>query len=248
MFVFLLNRMKIIFLRGLLFIYFPVMLGFVSGSQRDVVCADVVVVVTDSLQTRFVSHRDIRSSVITRFEGVLGESFGEMDFEQIEVFLMKHPAIKSCEVYNTLKGHLRIEIEQHLPLLRVFNGQKSYYLDEEGGEMPLFDSFTARVLVASGDIPQKTDSLVKLARFLKNDVFWEAQMEQIYIRRNGDYILVPRVGDHLILLGPPENIPEKLRNLRALYKNGLAPHEWNEYQIINLKYKGQVLCSKNRNL
>ncbi|WP_234408917.1 hypothetical protein [Marinilabilia salmonicolor] len=89
---------------------------------------------------------------------------------------------------------------------------------------------------------------MKLARIFRNDPFWNAQIEQVYVKRNGDFVMVPRVGDHLILLGPPERVEEKLRNLRALYKQGLSPREWNNYQVINLKFKGQVLCSKKRNI
>ncbi len=242
------KRLRQMVLQGLVLAYFPVILAFVSSSKEREVCADVVVMVTDSLNTQFVSGNEIRYAVINRFENLLGRSFKEVDFDEIETFLEKHPAVKSCEAYNTIGGHLKIEITQHLPLLRVFNGNTSYYIDEAGDQMPLFESFTARVLVASGHIPQSTDSLLMLARHLHNDPFWRAQMEQVYVKRNGDFVLVPRVGDHLILFGPPERTAEKLRNLKALYKSGLTPHEWNEYQIINLKYKGQVLCSKNRNL
>ncbi len=242
------KRLKQIALWSFVLVYFPVMLAFVNETKDSLVCADVVVKVTDSLQTQFVSEKEIRNAVVNRFKDMLGKPFQEFDFEEVEQFVEKHPAVKSCEVYNTLGGYLRIEIVQHLPLLRVFRGNKTYYLDEDGAEMPVFESFTARVLVANGNIPKNNDSLLRLARYLHNDPFWEAQMEQIYIRRNGDFVLVPRVGDHLILLGPPERIAEKLRNLKALYKAGLSPQEWNEYQIINLKYKGQILCSKNRSL
>jgi cell division protein FtsQ len=242
------KRLKQIVLWSFVLAYFPVILAFVNETKDRLVCADVVVKVTDSLQTQFVSEKEIRNAVVDRFKDMLGKPFQKVDFEEVEQFVEKHPAVKSCEVYNTLGGYLRIEIVQHLPLLRVFKGSKTYYLDEDGTEMPVFESFTARVLVANGSIPKNNDSLLRLARYLHNDPFWEAQMEQIYIRRNGDFVLVPRVGDHLILFGPPERIAEKLRNLKALYKAGLSPQEWNEYQIINLKYKGQILCSKNRSL
>ena len=85
-----------------------------------------------------------------------------------------------------------------------------------------------------------------MARLIASDPFWEAQFEQLYIRRNNDYVLVPRVGDHLILLGPPEEVEIKLRNLRALYQSGLDPKEWNEYKVINLKFKNQVICSRSK--
>jgi cell division protein FtsQ len=242
------KRLKKILFGGLLLLYFPVMLGLVESHRQKVVCADVVVEVKDSLQTRFVNSSEIRKAVVNRFPDVLGESMKTLHLEEIEVFVEKHPAIKKSEVYNTIAGHLKIDLVQHLPLLRVFENNRSYYIDEDGKEMPLFDNFTSRVLVVSGAIDGEVPELLRIVGIFRNNAFWTAQMEQLYVKSNGDYVLVPRIGDHLILLGPPERIEEKLRNLKALYKSGLSPREWNNYQVINLKYKDQILCSKKRNI
>ncbi|WP_010419338.1 cell division protein FtsQ/DivIB [Anaerophaga thermohalophila] len=242
------KRVKQILLWSLLLLYFPVMLGLVESHHQEVVCSEVEVNVLDSLQTRFINHEAIRNAVLMKFEGILGEPVNSLKLNEIEAFVEKHPAVRNCEVYNTIEGHLKIDLLQHYPLFRVFEDNRSYYIDEDGNEMPLFDNFTARVMVVSGAIEGQMEHLIYIARLFRNDPFWSAQMEQLYIKQNGDYVLVPRVGDHLILLGQPERIDEKLRNLRALYKQGLSPREWNNYQVINLKYKGQVLCSKNRNI
>lgn len=234
--------------RSLLLLYFPLMLGLVSRHQEEVVCGNVSVEVRDSLQMRFVNGNDIRKSVLGRFDETLGEPLNTLNFDNIESFVEKHPAVKNCEVYNTIDGDLRIELIQHLPLFRVFEDERSYYIDEAGNEMPTFDNFTARVLVVSGDIEEEMEHLLHIARLFRDDPFWSAQMEQLYVKGNGDYVLVPRVGDHLILIGKPERVEEKLRNLKALYKEGLDSREWNKYQVINLKYKGQILCSKNRDI
>lgn len=241
-------RFKKILLGSLLALYFPLMLGLVGSHRQDVVCSEVVVDVMDSMKTRFVSDTEIRDAVLEKFSETLGEPLNTLNFNHIEAFVEKHPAIKNCEVYNTVGGYLKIDLVQHLPLFRVFENTRSYYIDEDGNEMPLFDSFTARVLVASGAIEGEMENLLFISRFLRDNPFWSAQIEQLYIKEDGDYVLVPRVGDHLILLGPPDRFEEKMRNLEALYKKGLSPREWNNYQMINLKYEGQVLCSKNRNI
>ncbi len=242
------KRFRKILLWSLLLLYFPVMLSLVGSHRQKLLCSEVVVDVKDSIQTGFVNGQEIRIAVLKKFNGILGEPINILNIEKIELFVEKHPAIKNCEVYNTIGGHLRIDLVQHLPLLRIFENDRSYYIDEEGNDMPLFDNYTARVLVVSGSLKGQMDHLLYISRLFRNDPLWSAQMEQIYVKSNGDYVLVPRVGDHLILLGPPERIQEKLRNLKALYKHGLSPREWNNYQMINLKYKGQILCSKNRKI
>ena len=62
--------------------------------------------------------------------------------------------------------------------------------------------------------------------------------------RNQEFEIIPRVGAHQILLGNAENLELKFRNLKILYEEGLAYEGWNKYEIINLKYNNQVICSK----
>jgi cell division protein FtsQ len=228
-------------------IYFPVLLAFVSVSKSSLVCSNVVVQVKDSATAQFVSSSGVRKLLLNRFPEVLGARISEIDYEAIEESIEKHPAIRSCQVFNNAHGTLNVKITQHEPILRIFNGSSSYYLDENGTEIPVSGRFSARVMVVNGKIPREKDDLLTVARFIIDDSFWNAQVEQIYIRKNGDYLLVPRVGEHLILLGSSERLEEKMDNLMSLY-NELNPKEWNKYKTINLKFKGQVICSRSSNL
>ncbi|MNV97616.1 hypothetical protein D3C71_1927610 [compost metagenome] len=53
--------------------------------------------------------------------------------------------------------------------------------------------------------------------------------------------LVPRVGDHRILLGNTEGLEQRMNNLMVFYKKALPRMGWNEYKIINIKYQNQVI-------
>ncbi len=221
-------------------------MAFVSIKNSTLICSNVVVNVTDSVKAQFVNGREIRNIIIKRFPNVIGTLIKDIDYEAIETSIEKHPAVKTCQVFNNAFGELNVKIVQHAPIIRVFSGNKSYYLDDNGTIIPVSGRFSAKVLVVNGNIPNNKDDLLKVARFIVDNSFWNAQMEQIYIRRNDDYILVPRVGDHLILLGSSERLEEKFNNLMLLYRE-LNPKEWNKYRAINLKFKGQVICSANRN-
>lgn len=231
----------------LLLVYFTVTMAFISINNHSLVCSGVVVNVADSVTAQFVNGAEISKMVLNRFPKLLGTSIREIDYEEIEASIEKHPAIRSCQVFNNPFGVINVKINQHEPILRLFAGNTSFYLDENGIEIPVSGRFSARVMVVNGNIPKAKDDLLKVATYIVNDPFWNAQMEQIYIRRNNDYILVPRVGEHLILLGSSERLEEKMNNLMLLYKE-LNPREWNNYKTINLKYKGQVICSKNSDL
>ncbi len=229
----------------LLLVYFLVIVAFVSTKNSSLLCSNVVVSVSDSLRAQFVNGIEMRKLVLSRFPEILGRPIAEIDYEAIEASIEKHPAIRSCQVFNNAYGEINLKITQHEPIVRVFSGNGSFYLDENGVEIPVSGRFSARVMVVNGNIPKDKTDLLRVARFITDNPFWNAQMEQIYIRRNNDYILVPRVGEHLILLGNSEQLSDKMNNLMLLYKE-LDPKEWNNYKTINLKFKGQVVCSRNQ--
>jgi cell division protein FtsQ len=66
----------------------------------------------------------------------------------------------------------------------------------------------------------------------------------MYVNTDSEIELIPRVGDHTILIGNTNNLEEKMQNLFVFYTQAMKKAGWNEYEMINLKYRGQVVCSK----
>jgi len=56
--------------------------------------------------------------------------------------------------------------------------------------------------------------------------------------------LIPKVGNHLIIFGDTSQMSQKFENLILFYRKGLTKVGWDKYNIINLKFKNQVVCSK----
>ena len=102
--------------------------------------------------------------------------------------------------------------------------------------------------VATGHITSALgrESLYPFACFLRENDFWQAQIEQIYVDGNQNVELIPRVGDHRILMGPLTAYEEKLDNLRCLYEQAFSQCGWNKYSTITLKYKDQVVLPRRR--
>jgi len=214
--------------------------------KGNVVCGEIVSAIQDSVENRFITPSEIKAIALEKYPGVLGRELQNVNCNDMETFFRKHPAIDACEVYYTYGGTLHIDVWQREPLVRVFDGNNSYYLDAEGKKMPLFKNHAAHSLVAAGYIKRlpALEDLVTISELINNDSFWKAQIEQVYIDQKGEFILVPRVGDHLIEFGSVEDLDIKFRNLKALYKTGWDTREWNLYKKVNLKYKGQVVCTK----
>lgn len=231
---------------GALLAYFPVILAFVSFDRHKTLCHDIKSEISDSIANKFISSEDIRNIALEKYPDILGKPIEDINTEKMEHFFEKYPAIENCEVYYTLGGVLHIDVKQKRPVLRVFNRNMSWYIDEDGDRMPLSTKHTAHILVANGHIDKikNKEELFDLAMFINNDPFWRSQIEQIYVDRNGEYILIPRVGDHTIEFGGIDKMETKFRNLKALYQNGWDAREWNLYNKVSLKYNGQIVCSK----
>jgi cell division protein FtsQ len=266
------GKAKIIISWILVLIYLGVTLTFISAKQKEVKCEKISVNVKDGRQNLFIGEKDVLSILKKKNEKIIGEPVESINVDRLESYIKTHPSVKKANVYRDLNGQIRVSIVQRNPILRVFNNRgESFYIDEEGNAMPLSYKYTAHVLVASGNIklsyghlvelqraaakqissggkvvqnsiPQ-LDDLFQLATYIYHDEFWNAQIEQIYIRGN-EIQMIPRVGSHLIRLGTMENYTKKFRNLKALYEQGLPVTGWNNYQTINLKYSNQVICTK----
>jgi cell division protein FtsQ len=162
--------------------------------------------------------------------------------------LQKNELIEKVEVYQTNSGAIKIVVSQKMPILRVFSSKGSYYVDQLGHTMPEALGQAIYVPVASGNIEQSfaVQELYEFALFLQKNDFWNDQIEQIYVRSQNDIEIIPRVGSHRILLGSLENYEKKLKHLRLFYEQVIPKMGWEKYSVINLKYKNQIVCTKNK--
>lgn len=123
--------------------------------------------------------------------------------------------------------------------------------------MPLSETYTARVPVATGNIALWQDDfmdhpehqlfqLVELARYLREDTFLDALVEQVYLNGKGELILAPKVGDQVIYLGRyrTETSQERLQRLKTFYREGLPYEGWRKYKSFDLRYSDQVVAKK----
>jgi len=167
-----------------------------------------------------------------------------INLHQLEASINENDMIENAEVYITPTGKLCTTIVQRKPLLRINNGKKAYYLDRNGVEMPLSINYTPRVPLVTGifnkDLENEVFALVQL---LEADSFYKKQIIGIHRKLNGDYLLSTRIGRHKVLLGSLENVKNKLKKLRVFYSKEWGSQTLNTYELINLKYKHQVVCS-----
>ncbi|MDF1696348.1 MAG: hypothetical protein P1U56_10965 [Saprospiraceae bacterium] len=173
----------------------------------------------------------------------------DLNLMDMETLLEDDERIKEAEIYIDNKDVLHIEIEQRVPILRVFSkANTSYYLDIDGNEIPAYRGATIRVPVASGNIGdydpkflnKKKKSYLRdvytLAKYIHEDEFLAALIEQIDVREDGEVMMVPKVGRQKLDFGHVENIEERFEKLKVLYRGGMEQVGWRKYDVLTLKY------------
>lgn len=219
---------------------------FLKDRSVDKICEGLEIIVRDSLDKHFVSEQDVISLLKRANLSPIDKPMYAVNTERIEEELMKNQMISRVEVYKTPSGKVKLEVSQKMPLLRVMSIHGSYYIDNAGSSMPLSQRYVAHVPIATGHIEKAfaMNELYKFALFLHKNEFWNNQIEQINVTSKHEIELVPRVGNHRILLGSIDNYEEKLANLQLFYKQAIPKMGWNKYSVINLTYKNQIVCTK----
>jgi cell division protein FtsQ len=246
-----------------------VSMGFVNKEQDSLRCKSLDIQVNQDDDLYFLNKMDVAQLIHSRGDSIVGQRKSTVNVPRIKYALNSHADIANAEVYMTIDGRLKVEVKQRKPLLRIINTSgDSYYLDEEGKLMPLSDKYTAKVIVANGNIPEAyathykhsiadiaknadatkatmLDELYAMATYINADEFWKAQIQQIYINDEKDMELVPMVGSQKIIFGDTVAMDEKFKKLFTFYQQGLnTTGWWEKYSIINLKFKNQIVCTK----
>jgi len=231
----------ILFLGYLIFALF-----FAQGKQQETPCNNLIIVIKDSMDRNFLTQNDIVSFLKNAQLYPVNKPLNSINTHTIEKKIVEHELIAKATAYKTPSGSIKIEITQKTPVLRVFSGRESYYVDESGSIMSANYLHATYLPVAGGSIEKSlaTTELYKFALFLQKNTFWNNQIEQIYVYPNKEVELIPRIGDHRILLGELEDFEEKMSNLMLFYEQAIPKIGWGKYEVINLKYKKQIVCIK----
>jgi len=226
-------------------------------------CGGIEISIKDSSDYHFVTKRQLLRLVQENSGKILGEPVKEVPIGDVENRISELKELKSAEVYISIDGIMHVFVDQRDPVMRVIpdNGG-DFFIDREGIVVRKRNLYTPRLHIVGGNVNISSamlngvsilDTTIKnsilkdiyqLVRYINDNNFWSAQIDQIYVDSNDEIDLVPRVGNYLIHLGSIENFEGKLRNLQAFYDTVLPEVGWNKYSFINLEYKDQIVCRK----
>jgi cell division protein FtsQ len=249
---------------------FFVMVGFVEVEQQKVICKGLDINFDQADEHSFLT----RAEIVKAIYQLMGDSAEGKPMKDISISLIKqrleeNEYISRAIVFATVDGWITVRISQRTPIIRVQNLKgENFYISDDGRMIPVSFKYSARLPVCNGiitetydtsrdlvpadtsvsDIDDKISALQKvylLGQCLKKNQLIAEQTEQVYINKYGEFELVPLLGDHTVIVGDANDLQEKVDKLGVFYTKALKDKGWNTYKTINIKFKNQVICSKN---
>ncbi len=237
---------------------FGVLVLAAGRHERGRQCGGVDIVAIEPTDLYFLDPADVKAE-LGRLDAdtFAAKPLASIALNAIEEHLESLPHVAEAEAWIGAGDRLRIRLKQRKPVLRVMHSEPvSYYLDIHGEKLPTSPTFTARVPVVTG-IPRHDgeamaaamEEVLALAALWQDDPMLEALVEQIHREEDGSYVLVPKIGDHLVLMGqqgvaPEDWAPGQWDKLQTFYRDGLRHTGWDAYRQVDLRYRRQVVARR----
>lgn len=260
-------RVKITLWSAFILLVF-VLLIFVRKAQDELVLNKPEIHIEIDDENTFLTEDELYARLKRKnliYDGLIRKN---LNINAIETFLTQMNEVKIAKVFTKIGRDWSIEIELRKPIARIFNkyGQ-NFYLDALGYTMSISNMHTARVVIVTGDISdkissppvekiinnpslisiRKIDDVYRISSYVCNDPLLRSLIGQIHRKSNGDFILIPVVGDQKIVFGTAytkEEVEDKFKKLKVFYKHAIPYEGWNKYEEISLKYDKQIVCKK----
>lgn len=223
-----------------------VMLWFIVPSRADNVCSEIDLEVTDWDEHQFVTVGSIERHLKSAGLYPVGKRVSEISLAEIERAVGELSLVKEAVCYFDSDGRLSIKATQRVPLYRVKDVNNDYYVDTDRKKMPTSIRYTTHVPIVTGNVNAEfaIEELFDFMSYISSADRWATAFTQVYVYPDNEVELVPRVGNFIIAMGSLDRYEEKLYKLDVFLDKMPKYKPWDEYSVINLKYKNQVVCTR----
>jgi cell division protein FtsQ len=192
----------------------------------------------------FIDEKDIRDIVK---KSNPSKRIGDINIPKLEKKLNLFPEIDSANVYLNLNGNLNLEIKQRVPVFRLNNGEKNFYVDEKGVEFPISKDYSFPCILVTGDVKKSEyEKLVRLIEKINNDDFSKKYFIGIS-KENENYELLTNEGNYMVEIGDLDNIELKVKGFKIFVEKYLIYQQPEKYKKVSVKYNNQIVTTLNPN-
>jgi cell division protein FtsQ len=214
-----------------------------NRNEKRKLTKSVVVFVGDN--ALFVKRETVNKLLIENNENASSIGKDKLALNKLERRLNSNKMIEKSDVFVSIDGVLKAVVKQKTPVARVFDGNDSFYIDYEGGVMPLSNNFTARVPLVSGMINRNnTEKYAQLFRVIYDDDFLKKNIIAVEIMHNGRLKMLNRNYKYEIDFGNSADMEQKFKDYKAFFQKAVLDSSLYKYKKIDLRFTKQVVCTK----
>lgn len=190
----------------------------------------------------FLDEKDIKKIVEKNNPS---QRIGDVDIPLLEKKINAMPAVDSANVYLNLNGKLNLDIKQRVPVFRMKNNDRDFYVDEKGIEFPTSKNYSHPSMLVTGAIKKEEyPKLVELVKKINADDFSKKYFIGVSKER-GSYNLLTSDGNYKVEIGDLDHIEFKVKGFKTFVEKYLVYQDPQKYNKISVKYQNQIVTTLN---
>ena len=214
--------------------------------SRGELCTAVDVEVVNADSTSFVTPQGVLTDLKSQGIKIVGKHMGDINASDIEEALKVSPYLENADIVKCQNGKVLIRVSQLVPVLRVFDGEESYYLNKAGKRMAATTYYHCDVPVVQGHFTRKYPAtrLLPLIDYVESDSLLHSLVTMFQVRDTNNIILIPDISGHVVNIGNADGFENKFAKLKLFYREVLPKRGWNTYDTISVKWNHQIVATR----
>lgn len=209
-------------------------------------CRHMLIDIVNTDSVAFVTKASILNMVNSSELNPEGKAISQINTDKIEQVLNASEYIENSECVIQENNNIHITVTQLIPILRVFDGDESYYLNKDGKRMNASSRFHTDVPIVSGKFTHHADALIvqPIAEYVQKDKTLRDLVTMYSVKNPNNIIIVPCIYGHVINFGNNQGIENKFKKLKKFYQEVMPEKGWLTYDTITLKWDHQIVASR----
>ncbi len=228
----------------LLAVYLILAIPFADKVAASTTCAGVDIRVEQNDMSNFVTSSAIDAELDYLTKRLPGKVASEINIQHIEDRLNSLSNVESANCYRTASDRIVVDVVPMVPVARVFDPGTSYYINKNGKRLSSGAKYKIDVPIIVRDDPKTLapEKLTGLLEQIAANPSWNELVSVLKINSKGDVIIIPSISGHVVNFGTPDGAADKFKRLFEFYRQVMPIKGWNYYDVISVKYSGQVVA------
>ncbi|MBR6489947.1 MAG: hypothetical protein IKT03_05370 [Muribaculaceae bacterium] len=216
------------------------------NKSRDEVCTEVRVEVVNDDGTSFVTPAGVIEELERKHIILKGKPVWQINVENVEKAIAQSQYIENVECMFVNGGCLKIKVSQIMPVMRIFDGDQSYYVNKDGKRMTAVATFNADVPVVEGHFTKAYSPLrlLPMIQYVESDSALKSLVTMYCVKDTNNIIIIPSVEGHVVNMGNCKGYESKFRKLKLFYNKVMPVKGWLYYDTISVKWDYQVVATR----